>query len=293
MKYLVTGGAGFVGTNLIKRLLKDGRKVVSIDNYSTGYKENEQDGCQYFDVDITETKDYSFLMDKPDVIFHMAALPRIQPSFKNPTEVIDVNVRGTLNVLEFARECGTSVIYAGSSSVHSGRYENPYTFSKLQGEELCLLYTRLYGLQTSICRFYNVYGDNMIDDGEYRTVLSIFKEQSKNGKPLTITGDGKQKRDFTHVDDIVDAMVKLANLNSKFSIFDKSFNEYQFLELGRGENYSINEIADAFGGERNYIKKREGEAEETLCVSKIARKGLGWNPKTDVIEWIKNLDLYN
>jgi len=158
MKYLVTGGAGFIGTNLIKRLLKDGHTVVSLDNYSTGKRENEQDGCQYFDVDITKTTDYSFFMDKPDVIFHIAALARIQPSLKNPKPAIEVNVIGTLNILEWARHNDTQIIYAGSSSMHHGIYKSPYAWSKYGGEQLCKLYSKIYDLNTTICRFYNVYG---------------------------------------------------------------------------------------------------------------------------------------
>ena len=159
---LVTGGAGFVGTNLIKRLLKDEYEVVSFDNYSTGFKENEQDGCEYAEADITNKMSLPWffsLVKDIDVIFHMAALPRIKPSFENPKEVCDVNVGGTQNVLEYARKNNTPVIYAGSSSFWGGTHKNPYTFSKWQGEELCKLYERVYGLDVTICRFYNVYGD--------------------------------------------------------------------------------------------------------------------------------------
>ena len=286
MRVLVTGGVGFIGTNLIKRLLSDGHKVVSFDNYSTGYKENEQDGCQYFTVDISKyVKDYSFFMDKIDVIFHMAALPRIKPSFENPTVTVNVNVQGTLNVLEFARNNNCSVIYAGSSSFHGGVYKNPYTFSKWQGEELCKMYEKIYGVDVSICRFYNVYGEYMINDGEYRTVLSIFKEQHENGKPLTITSDGKQRRDFTHVDDVVDAMIKCVEKKEYGHIF----------ELGRGKNYSINEIADMFGKlstkDKIYIDEIPGEVRETLCNSELAIDILGWKPKKDLGDWLRELGI--
>ena len=130
----------------------------------------------------------------------------------------------------------------------------------------------------------------MIDEGEYRTVLSIFKEQQTTGKPLTITGDGEQRRDFTHVDDICDAMVKCVNLNSIHSMFDNPLDECQILELGRGKNYSINEIANTFGGEKTYIEMPKGEAGETLCRSELAREFLKWNPTIDVIEWIKKVN---
>ena len=159
MRALVTGGAGFVGTNLIKRLLEDGHKVVSLDNYSTGKKENEQKGCYYYDVDLSEVTDYSFFMEKPDVIFHLAALPRIVPSFENPVATYTSGPVATINVLDWAKKDKISVIYAGSSSCTGDIYANPYTFSKWQNEELCNLYSKLFDVPSTICRFYNVYGE--------------------------------------------------------------------------------------------------------------------------------------
>jgi len=280
MRALVTGGAGFVGTNLVKRLLKNGYQVVSFDDYSTGSKENRQDGCTYIDIDITES--FTDWVEQFDVIFHLAALPRIKPSFENPKGVCDVNVVGTQNVLEYARKTETPVIYAGSSSFWAGVYKNPYAFSKWQGEELCKMYERIYDLPVTICRFYNVYGNHMANNGEYRTVLPIFLEQSGEGHPLTITGDGEQRRDFTHVDDIVDAMMKVVQLNKWGSTY----------ELGRGENYSINEIADVFYRCNaipgvTYIDSIPGEARHTLCKSELARKKLKWEPKINVDEWLE------
>jgi UDP-glucose 4-epimerase len=212
LQYLVTGGAGFVGTNLIKKLLDEGHRVVSVDNYSTGLRENEQKGCQYFDIDICKVKDYP--IDKPDVIFHLAALPRIQPSFEYPLSTFDANVKGTINVLEWARKKNCPVVYAGSSSNHGDKLSNPYTFSKWQGEELCKLYNKIYHLPVSICRFYNVYGSYELTEGDYCTLIGIFKNQYENKQPLTITGDGEQRRDFTHVEDIVDCLVECYGLES-------------------------------------------------------------------------------
>ena len=216
MKVLVTGGAGVVGTNLIKRLLKDGHEVVSLDNYSTGKKENEQYGCKYIEVDISDSlrrhKGFgleTYQLEKPDIIFHLAALARIQPSFDKPTETFDVNARGTINLLNWARLNGNiPVVYAGSSSSHGDKHANPYTFSKWQGELLCEMFYKVYNLPTVITRFYNVYGEYQILDGAYAAVIGIFEKQYRDGTPLTITGDGEQRRDFTHVDDIVDGLVK-------------------------------------------------------------------------------------
>ena len=282
LKCLVTGGAGFVGTNLIKRLLEDGHQVCSLDNYSTGFKDNRLKGCTYINLDITES--FDDWKEKFDVIFHLAALPRIKPSFENPTEVIDVNVKGTTNVLEYARKTETPVIYAGSSSFHGGVYKNPYTFSKWQGEELCKMYSDIFDVPTSICRFYNVYGDYMPTSGGYRTVLPIFLEQYKNNEPLTITGDGEQRRDFTHVDDIVDALIRV--MRAMHGEVDMRYAG-EIFELGRGKNYSINEVVHMFNSERVYIPGIPGEALTTLCKSELAREILRWNPKINLEDWIK------
>ena len=281
MKMLVTGGAGFVGTNLIKRLLKDGHRVVSLDNYSTGKKENEQKGCQYFDVDLSDTKEYTFFMDKPDVIFHIAALARIQPSLKNPYKSIFNNFVSSLNVFEYARQNNTKVVYAGSSTFHHGLYSSPYAWSKYSGEELCKLYSSVYDLSTAICRFYNVYGPYQLEDGEYSTVLGIFEKQYREGKPFTITADGEQRRDFTYIDDIVDGLVKCSEHNFKA----------EFFELGKGVNYSINEIVDMFGKDcpREYIPARKGEYDVTLADYSKAKLKLGWEPKGDIIQYIKSI----
>ena len=230
--------------------------------------------CQYYKFDIRDSFDFD---SRVNVIFHLAALPRVGPSFINPKQVCDVNVNGTQNVLEYAREHKIPMIYAGSSSFWGGVYKNPYTFSKWQGEELCKMYEKIYGLNVTICRFYNVYGDFMSTEGEYKLALSIFLEQYQNGKPLTITGDGEQRRDFTHVDDIVDAMVKVVELNKWGSVY----------ELGRGKNHSINEVVDMFGSDRVYIDEIPGEVRETLCRSELARKKLKWNPKINLEDWIR------
>ena len=286
MQYLVTGGAGFVGTNLIKKLLDEGHRVVSVDNYSTGLRENEQKGCQYFDIDICKVKDYP--IDKPDVIFHLAALPRIQPSFEYPLSTFDANVKGTINVLEWARKKNCPVVYAGSSSNHGDKLSNPYTFSKWQGEELCKLYNKIYHLPVSICRFYNVYGSYELTEGDYCTLIGIFKNQYENKQPLTITGDGEQRRDFTHVEDIVCALIRCCNINNQYRW--PPSNEFNQFELGRGKNYSINEIADAFGDyPREYIDERKGEMRDTLCTDTRAKDLLSWKPEKNVLDYIKNI----
>ena len=280
MNIMVTGGAGFIGTNLIKRLLKDGHKVVSLDNYSTGTEKNHQEGCVYHDVDIRDAVDFDFFMEKPDVIYHLAALPRIQPSFEYPALTLEIGMLGTMNILEWARDKKCKVIYAGSSSVHSGHYENPYTFSKVMGDELCMAYKEMFGVNSKICRFYNVYGPHQLTEGEYCTVIGIFERQYQEGVELTITGDGTQRRDFTHVDDIVDGLI----LTSESEDF-----ELDYVELGRGHNHSINELAEMFGCGYTYIPKRPGEAEVTLCDTSVAKKDIGYEPKVNLDDYIKGV----
>ena len=278
MNILVTGGAGFIGTNLIKELVKDGlHNVVSIDNYSTGKEENEQEGCVYHNVDIRDAVDFDFFMDSPDVIYHLAALPRIQPSFEFPALTMEIGMLGTMNILEWARNKECKVIYAGSSSVHSGHYSNPYTFSKVMGDELCMAYKQMFGVDTKICRFYNVYGPHQLTEGEYCTVIGVFEKQYKEGVDLTITGDGFQRRDFTHIDDIVEGLI----LTSESEEFD-----LDIVELGRGHNHSINELAEMFGCGFTYIPKRPGEAEVTLCDTSVAKKDIGYNPKVNLEDYV-------
>ena len=293
MRMLVTGGAGFVGTNLIKRLLKDGHEVVSVDNYSAGKKENHQDGCRYHDFDLSSPHTLGIYVDHSsypawrdneyDVIFHIAALARIQPSLKNPYKSIFNNFVSSLNIFEYARKNNTKIVYAGSSTFHHGLYSSPYAWSKFSGEELCKLYSSVYDLSTAICRFYNVYGPHQLEEGDYSTVIGIFEKQYREGKPLTITADGEQRRDFTYIDDIVDGLVKCSEHNFKA----------EFFELGKGVNYSINEIADMFGNEypREYIPARKGEYDVTLADYSKAKLKLDWEPDGDINQYIKSITM--
>jgi UDP-glucose 4-epimerase len=293
MRVLVTGGAGFVGTNLIKRLLKDGHKVASMDNYSTGYKENEQEGCNYINCNLEDLnqptlfdKELFNILDGVDTIFHMAALARIQPSIVNPTTAINNNFDSTLNVLEWARKNNIPVVFAGSSSFHHGLWGSPYAWSKHAGEQLCKLYSNVYDLPTSICRFYNVYGPHQLESGTYATVLGIFEKQHREGKPLTVTGDGEQRRDFTHIDDIVDGIVKCHE--AMHGAVDMRYAG-EIFELGRGVNFSIKEIAEMFGGEIEYIPKRPGEYDVTLCDYSKSNQILGYNPSKNLDDYIKGV----
>ena len=299
MKVLVTGGAGFVGTNLIKRLLKDDYEVVSVDNYSTGKKENHQKGCTYFDYDISSEHTLGIYVDHQnypswreveyDIIFHVGALARIQPSLKDPMTNIKNNVLSTLHMIELAKKNNTPIVYAGSSSKHHAPYGSAYAWSKYAGEQLCKLYTECYDLPTAVCRFYNVYGPHQLVDGDYATVLGIFERQYKNNEPLTITDTGEQRRDFTHVDDIVDGLIKCGRSLLIPNAYHAKVSGEEF-ELGSGVNHSINEVADMFGKDypRKYVPARKGEYDKTLCTDDKAHKLLGWKPTRTLQEYIED-----
>jgi UDP-glucose 4-epimerase len=276
MKVLVTGGAGFVGTNLIERLLEEGHEVVSVDNYNTGLKSNHQEGCLYVEQDIRNVSDYS-AWGEFDIVYHLAAIARIQPSFTNPEDYFTTNANATMKLAKYCAEKSIPLVYAGSSSHHSGKFKNPYTFSKDIGEEIVQLFQQHYNLRATIVRFYNVYGPYHLKEGGYTTLIGAWEKRVEEGKSLIIYGDGTKRRDFTHVDDIVEGLILVNNKQAWGETF----------ELGRGKNYSVNEIADAFGIEVEYRENKPGEADITLCTDIVAREVLGWNPKKDIIDYIK------
>ena len=262
--------------------------MVSLDNYSTGKKENEQDGCTYYNINLSEEPLETIRMDKPDIIFHLAARARIAPSIQNPAYTLFNNLNSTIRVLDYARSKKVPVVYAGSSSSHGDIYANPYTFTKWNGEELCKLYSNVYDLPTTVCRFYNVYGNYQLTEGAYCTVLGIFERLFKAREPLTITGDGEQRRDFTYVGDIVDGLVKCGTSLLIPNAYHAKINGESF-ELGNGKNYSINELAEAFGDyPTEYIDARPGEMRETLNTDTKAYEKLGWKPNGDIIKYIKD-----
>ena len=276
MKVLVTGGAGFIGTNLIKRLLKEGHEVVSVDNYNTGLESNHQSGCLYLERDIRNISGY-LPWGKFDIVYHLAAIARIQPSFADPEDYFTTNANATMKLAKYCAENNTPLVYAGSSSHHSGKYKNPYTFSKDIGEEIIQLFQQHYNLKATVVRFYNVYGPYHLKEGGYTTLIGAWEKRVEKSLPLVIYGDGTKRRDFTHVDDIVDGLVLVNTKQAWNSTF----------ELGRGQNYSVQEIADAFGVEVEYGENKPGEANTTLCTDVTAREVLGWNPQKDIINYIK------
>lgn len=276
MNILVTGGAGFIGTNLIIELVKYNHSIISIDNYSTGLKSNHQPGVTYLEADIVDIEDYS-IFGNFDAVYHLAAIARIQPSFKNPLGYFNTNALATFKLCEFCSKNNIPIIFSGSSSHHSGKFKNPYTFSKDIGEEIITLYQKHFGLKATIARFYNVYGPYHLKEGGYCTLIGKWENNIEKGKPLTIYGDGTKRRDFTHVKDIVGALIL---------IFNKQTWGYIF-ELGTGKNYSIEEVSKMFNKTVIYEEDKPGEAQNTLCQDKLAKEILDWQIKFNLEDYIK------
>ena len=283
-RILVTGGAGFIGTNLIKELKNQDCDVMSIDNYSTGSKDNHIKGVKYIDLDIEDISKIS--ESNFDYCFHLAALSRFQPSFEYQQESLRVNASGTMKVLEWVRYNNIKLVYAGSSSKHHNPSDSPYATTKYLGEELCKLYKKSYNVDVEIARFYNVYGPGENIDEKFGNVIGIWSSKILKGESLPIIGDGSQKRDFIHVIDIVDGLIKIAFSNLKH---DDAW------ELGTGVNYSINQLFSFFN-ERFSVNSynlpdQPGNYKETLRDNDDMLKLLNWIPEDRLKEHIFKLKI--
>jgi UDP-glucose 4-epimerase len=277
-KVLVTGGCGFVGYALTNELIKRGYEVDVIDNLSIGREAKIPDGCNFLGGDIRGMDNQD---DKPyTYIFHLAALSRIQPSFKNPTLTFSVNVDGTKRVVEYAFKNKSKLIYSGSSSRWHNPVLSPYAMTKHMGEEWIKLFKQVYGLNAEIVRFYNVYGPGELIHSDMSAVIGIWRNAISKGETLKIHGDGEQRRDFTHIDDIVDGLIKIAESDEKHE---------DAWELGTGKNYSLNEVANMFGVLTEYVDDVKGNYRETIRVNDDAIDRLGWQPKDKLKEYIENL----
>ena len=280
---LITGGVGFIGTNLAKELVKQNNNVISIDNYSFGSKQNEIDGVKYYNYDI---EDIDKITESVDVCFHLCAMARVQPSFEDPMEYFRVNVQGTTKVMEWAKKNNVKVVYAGSSSKHFDPSDSPYAMYKYLGEEVCKLYKKSYNLNVEIARFYNVYGPGEVMHEKFGNVIGIWKTKVKKGEPLPIVGDGNQRRDFTHVYDIVDGLIKIASSNKKHQ---------DAWELGTGNNYSINELFEMFNKRFNVksiiIPDQPGNYKKTLRENNDLLEQLNWQPQDRLRNHIENLKI--
>ena len=293
-KSLVTGGAGFIGSNLVDHLLEIGHEVVVIDNeYSDAHDHFYwNDKAQNYKYDIRDYENTRPLYDGVDYVFHIAAEARIQPAIENPIQAVSINSVGTVTVLQCSREAGVKrVIYSSTSSGYGMNQTpnietqpddclNPYSVSKVNGEKLCKMYTDLYGLPTVIFRYFNVYGERQPLRGQYAPVIGIFLRQRDAGQPLTIVGDGNQRRDFTYVGDVVNANVLAATKEVDSDAFGLVYN------VGTGNNYSINQISRMFNHETVNIAPRPGETRISLANNQRLRKTFGWQPTMKLEDWI-------
>jgi UDP-glucose 4-epimerase len=295
MKSLVTGGAGFIGSNLVDKLLELGHDVIVIDNESSDahdvfYWNPLADNHKLDVCDYNATRP---LFDNVDYVFHLAAEARIQPTIINPIKAVKTNTLGTATVLQCAREAKVKrVVYSSTSSGYGlnnipnietqpDDCLNPYSVSKISGEKLCSMYYELFDLETVILRYFNVYGPREPMKGQYAPVIGIFKRQKETGKPLTIVGDGEQRRDFTHVFDVVNANILAATTKLASKFLGTVFN------IGTGINYSINEISKFYNHETINIPARVGESRVTLANNEKAVQNLSWKPKQNLNEYFK------
>tara|TARA_Y100000289_G_C3923879_1_gene152110 strand:- start:953 stop:1849 length:897 start_codon:yes stop_codon:yes gene_type:complete len=295
MKSLVTGGAGFIGSNLVETLLGVGHTVVCVDNESSDAHDKPYWNNNSINIrgDIRDYTLMSSAMKDVDFVFHLAAEARIQPAIENPINAVSVNDLGTATVLQCARENQIKKFMFSSTSAAYGRNNspnvetqqpdalNPYSVTKLNGENLCKMYTELFGLRTVIFRYFNVYGPRQPVRGQYAPVLGIFKRQKDAGEKLTIVGDGNQRRDFVHVEDVARANVMAALGDPSGDVYGEVYN------VGTGKNFSVNEIAEMFQHPKTYIAPRPGEARVSLANNQKIRNTFGWSPTHDLENWVK------
>lgn len=303
MKYLITGGNGFIGSSAVETLIKQGHAVIVIDNLSSDAHDNfyYTNEAQYYNYCVTDHVMCSQVFERysPDYVLHFAAETRIQNCIQDPIRAYETNLIGTLKMLELACKYGvkrfvlstTSAIYGLKNDKLPQHEEMPpdclnaYSLSKLAAEQACKMYSDLYGLSTVCLRYFNVYGPKQPKKGPYAPVIGIFTRQQKNGEPLTIIGDGNQTRDYVFVDDVVTANILAAtsDKNLKGDVFN----------VGSGENCSVNYLAKQIGEKYTYLPARVGEARHTLAnISKI-KNVLGWQPTKSIFEYMENQEYDN
>ncbi len=294
-KILVSGGAGFIGSHLVDKLIEQYHKVVVIDNLSTGKKENLNPKAKFFNLDLRDFEKIKPIFEGVDFVFHLAALPRVPLSVAKPRETNEMNVTATLNTLVAAKDAKVKrFVYSSSSSVYgigndlplkesmSAFPISPYALQKYVGELYCRIFSSdLYNLPTVSLRYFNIYGPRQPKEGSYTPVIGLFLTQKKKGLPLTITEDGEQTRDFTHVSDVVNANI-LAMESDKVG-------KGEVINIGAGKNCTVNKIAELVGGETINIPPRPGDIRDTLADISLAKELLDWEPKTTLEEGINRL----
>jgi len=293
VKYVVTGGAGFIGSNLVDLLLDNNHEVIVLDNFSSGKKENCNKKAIYHNIDLSDCEKINSIkqfLDGCDGVFHLACLPRVQESIENPIIFEKNNTLSTINILKAAADMNVKrVVYSASSSAYGNTNKfpskeldpinpiSPYAMQKYYGEVSCKMFSQVYGIETVSLRYFNVYGERQNLDGAYALVMCVFAKQRMQGKPLTIRGDGEQRRDFTHVLDIAKANL-LAMQSNKVG-------NGEVINIGNCDNRSVNEIAKLIGGETVNIDPVI-EPRETLADNSKAKELLGWLPEMKVEDWV-------
>jgi UDP-glucose 4-epimerase len=292
MKYLVTGGAGFIGSNLVDKLIELGHKVICIDNESAECHEQFywNPKANNYKYDICDYDKIAHLFNGIDYVFHIASDARIQPAILNPRKSIESNAVGTANVIELSRINKVKrFIYSSTSSAYGKKAIlpnietqpsdplTPYSTAKVFGENLARVYYNLYGLETVSLRYFNVYGDRQPLKGQYAPVIGLFLKQHEEGKPLTVVGDGSQRRDFTHISDVVKANILASEIKDGFG---------EVYNIGYGSNYSILEIANMISNDVKFIPPRVGEVQETLASNAKFKELTGWIPEVPLTEWL-------
>lgn len=293
MKYIVTGGAGFIGSNLVDLLIDSGHDVEVIDNFSSGKKENCNSRAKYHNVDLSNHSNFNLIkniIDSADGIFHLAALPRVQESIENPIIFEKNNTLSTINILKAASEMNIKrLVYSASSSAYGNTDKlpskesdpidpiSPYAMQKYYGEVCCKTFSNVYGLETVSLRYFNVYGERQSLEGAYALVMCVFAKQRLNNQPLTIRGDGKQRRDFTHVSDIARANLLAMESNK--------VGKGEVINIGNCDSKSVNDIARLIGGPTTNVDPVV-EPRETLADNTKAKELLKWEHKVEIEEWV-------
>tara|TARA_B100001057_G_C22810416_1_gene935183 strand:+ start:880 stop:1863 length:984 start_codon:yes stop_codon:yes gene_type:complete len=295
MKIIVTGGAGFIGSHLAEFLIKKGHRVIIIDNLSTGRLNNIKsfkNKVKFIKADISKSGKWTEIFKNAQIVFHLAALADIVPSIQNPKEYFQSNVVGTENIISASVKYKVKqIIYSASSSCYgipksyptseteSIKPQYPYALSKNLGEQILMHYAKVYGIKVTSFRLFNVYGTRSRTSGTYGAMFGVFLAQKLKGKPLTVVGDGCQKRDFTYISDIVHAFYKAIRVKKNFEIFN----------LGTGRPTSVNSIVKLLGCKSINIPKRPGEPDLTSANINKVKKELNWKPKISIKEGVKNL----
>lgn len=291
---LVTGGAGFIGSNLVDKLIQSNYNVIVIDNLSAGSKKNLNPNAKFYKLDICDFDKIKPVFKNIDFVFHLAAIPRVPVSIEKPIETSRVNILGTINVFKAASDAGVKrVIFASSSSVYGNQKTfplkesmvpnplSPYALQKFFGEQVAKLFTNLYNIQIVSLRYFNVYGPRIDFSSDYSLVLGKFLKLKKNNKPLIIFGDGNQTRGFCYVDDVVKANIK--------AIESRKIKGGEVINVGSVKSYSVNYLAELVGGRVQYMPKRLGDVLHTKADVSLAKRLLSWKPETSLEHGIKKV----